>query len=78
MRYIIFSTCLALAGCGGQPVPPSKLVKPADALMVPPGQLPNIREGDDVAQHAATVRKLYGKESSKLRRLQRWVHTATK
>lgn len=78
MRYVLFATCLALAGCGGQPVPPSKLVKPADALMVAPGQLPNIREGDDVAKHAATVRKLYGKEASKLRRLQRYVRTVTK
>ena len=74
----IMANVTLLCGCGGQPVPPSKLVKPADVLMVPPGQLPNIREGEDVAQHAATVRRIYGREASKLRKLQRYVRTVTK
>ena len=69
---------IALCGCSGPPVPPSKLVGPASVLMVAPERLPSISEGDDLVQHTATVRKLYGREARKLRRLQRWVRTATK
>lgn len=78
LRYTSAFLCLTLAGCGGQPVPPSKLVGPASVLMVAPQRLPSISEGDDVVQHAATVRKMYSKEANKLRRLQRYVRMATK
>lgn len=78
MRILIVGAVLALAGCGGPPVPPSKLVGPAAVLMIPPEPLPMIAEGDDLVRHTATVRRLYGKEARKLRRLQRYVRTATK
>ena len=78
IRYSSAFLCLTLAGCGGSPVPPSKLVGPASVLMVAPEPLPSISAGDDLVQHTATVRKMYGKEARKLRRLQRYVRTATK
>jgi hypothetical protein len=68
----------ALAGCAETPVPPSKLAKPASTLMVPPQELPDIFDGDDIGQHAIVVRSMYGKEAGKLRRLQRYVRTVTK
>lgn len=66
-----------LAGCSGKPVPPSKLVRPAVGLMVAPGYLPDLREGEDIGQHAQKVRRMYGHETLKLRRLQRYVRTVT-
>lgn len=77
MRYCLLGV-LALAGCAGSPVPPSKLEKPAAALMIEPARLPDLVAGEDIALHAVKVRKLYGHEASKLRRLQRWVRTVTK
>lgn len=78
MRYAILAACLLLAGCGGKPVPPSKLAKPSAMLMVAPGTLPDLREGDDIGQHAIAVRRMYGREATKLRGLQRYVRTVTK
>ena len=77
-KFACAAFCVALAGCGGGPVPPSKLTGPAAALMVPPASLPDIREGDDLGQALAGTRKMYGHEASKLRRLQRYVRTVTK
>lgn len=68
----------ALSGCAGAPVPPSKLVKPAAALMVPPETLADIGEGDDLGEVLAHTRRSYGREATKLRRLQRWSRTVTK
>lgn len=67
-----------LCGCADKPVPPSRLAKPAAVLMQAPGSLPDLREGDDIGQHAVIVRKMYGKEANKLRRLQRYVRTVTR
>ncbi len=78
MRYALLLICCCLAGCGGPPVPPSKLGKPAAALMVPPELLPDIREGDDLGQHVVRVRGMYGREATKLRRLQRYVRTVNR
>lgn len=75
---IAVAGCFVLTACGGPQVPPSKLVGPASILMVAPKPLPSISEGDDLFQHTATVRKMYGKEAKKLRRLQRYVRTANK
>jgi hypothetical protein len=73
MRAIVFSTLL-LAGCAGDvAVPPSKLEKPAAYLMVAPEPLFNVAAGDDYGQALVKTRKMYGKETSKLRRLQRWI-----
>lgn len=69
---------LALGGCATSPVPPSKLSKPASELMIAPGVLPDLFEGDDIGQHTIVVRRMYGKEATKLRRLQRYVRTVTK
>lgn len=66
------------AGCGGPPVPPSKLVKPASILMVPPEKLPAIKAGEDLGDVVAKTRRSYGREIAKLRRLQRYVHTVTR
>ena len=78
IKVAMLGVACLLGGCGGKPVPPSKLVKPSSMLMVAPGTLPDLREGDDVGQHAITVRRMYGKEASKLRRLQRYVRTVTR
>lgn len=78
MRLILTLSALAVAGCAAPPTPPSKLVKPAAALMVDPERLPDLHAGDDIGVHAMKVRKMYGHETSKLRRLQRWVRTVTK
>lgn len=75
--WAIFIAC-ALAGCGGGPVPPSKLSKPAAALMVPPETLADIQAGDDLGEVVARTRRSYGREATKLRRLQRWARTVTK
>lgn len=77
MQRLIILIALALAGCGGSPVPPSKLRLPAESLMVAPAALPDLAEGGDIGQHAVTIRKMYGHEASKLRRLQRYVRTVT-
>lgn len=69
---------IALCGCASTPTPPSKLVRPASVLMIAPEPLPDVREGDDLAVHVATTRRMYGREASKLRRLQRYVRTVTK
>lgn len=78
LRALTLIVVLSLAGCADSPVPGSKLVGPAAVLMVAPDPLPDIKEGEDVARHAIKVRKMYGKEASKLRRLQRWVRVVTK
>lgn len=78
IRGIVLAAALTLSGCGGPQVPPSKLVRPADALMVPPAYLPDIVEGEDIGRYAGKVRGMYGKEAKKLRRLQRYVRTVTK
>ena len=75
--FLILAVVL-VSGCGGKPVPPSKLVRPANALMVPPAYLPDIQEGEDVGRYAGKVRGMYGREAHKLRRLQRYVRTVTK
>lgn len=78
-KLIMMAIVCTLSACGGPPQPPpSKLIKPAGYLMVAPGALPDLLEGDDVGQHAITVRRLYGREAGKLRRLQRYVRTVTK
>ena len=73
---LVFPLCLA--GCATAPVPPSKLSKPASALMVAPELLPDLFEGDDIGHHAVIVRRMYGKEATKLRRLQRYVRSGFK
>ncbi len=78
MRAIVFGTLL-LAGCAGDVgVPPSKLEKPAAYLMVAPEPLFNVAAGDDYGQALVKTRKMYGKETAKLRRLQRYVRVITK
>lgn len=76
--FVLVVIAFFLTACGGAPVPPSKLVKPSASLMIAPEMLPRISEGDDIVQHTATVRKMYSKETGKLRRLQRWVRTVQK
>lgn len=78
IRALPLMGVICLAGCGGPPVPPSKLKSPAAVLMVAPEPLRDIQQGEDVANHAIKVREMYGKEASKLRRLQRWVRVVTK
>jgi hypothetical protein len=83
MRTIVFiSSMLAIVvigGCSGDvAVPPSKLEKPAAYLMVAPEPLFNVAAGDDYGQALIKTRKMYGKETSKLRRLQRYVRVITK
>lgn len=76
---MLIAMFLLLAGCADSTgVPPSKLVKPSSMLMVPPEPLIDIVPGDDVVVHALRVRRQYSKETSKLKRLQRWVRTVTK
>lgn len=77
-KLSLITIVCTLGGCATSPVPPSKLSKPASELMIAPGVLPDIFEGDDVGQHAIRVRRMYGKEATKLRRLQRYVRTVTK
>ena len=77
-KFTALALACALAGCATYPVPPSKLSKPASALMVAPEVLPDLFEGDDIGHHAVIVRRMYGKEAGKLRRLQRYVKTVTK
>lgn len=67
-----------LCACGGPPTPPSKLVQPAKRCMVAPGKLAIPQAGDDLTVHYAAAVKSYGRETSKVRCLQKWVRTATK
>ncbi len=76
---MLIAMFLLLAGCADSTgVPPSKLVRPSSMLMIAPAQLPEIAPGDDVVVHALKVRRLYGRETSKLLRLQRYVRVITK
>ena len=78
-KIAILAIAAALSACGGPPQPPpSKLIKPASSLMVAPGALPDLMEGEDIGQHVVQVRRMYGREAGKLRRLQRYVRTVTK
>lgn len=79
MKRLIVCACVAVAGCADTaPVPPSKLARPAAALMVTPEPLSQVQAGDDLYQSHARLRRSYGRETSKLKRLQRWVRTVTK
>ena len=77
-KLALITIACTISGCSTSPVPPSKLSKPASELMIAPGVLPDLFEGDDIGQHTIVVRRMYGKEATKLRRLQRYVRTVTK
>ena len=81
MRRNVFAVgfAIGLSGCAGDvPVSPSRLEPPASYLMIPPAPLPDVKAGDDYGQALIATRKQYGKETSKLRRLQRYVRVATR
>lgn len=76
MKHSLFVLCcaLSLAGCAGT-LSPSQLEPPAAALMKPPAKMPEIKAGDDLVQHHATLRRLYATETDKQRRLQKYIKT---
>jgi hypothetical protein len=78
IRYILIASGLFLSGCADAPFDTSELVKPSARCMVAPGALPKLKEGDDAVQSYASVVRSYGRETSKLRCLQRYVRTVTK
>lgn len=81
MRTIFVVCCaylsIALAGCAGS-VTPSQLEPPAAALLVPPKPLSDPKKGDDLVVLHKQIRRDYAAETSKLRRLQKYVTTVTK
>lgn len=78
MRALIVLLGAALCACGGPPTPPSKLVGPSKRCMVPPESVHPLGVGDDlVAAHGVLIRQ-YGRETSKVRCLQRWASAVTR
>lgn len=83
VRYNFAFLCIALvfavAGCGSAtPVPPSQLVQPAKRCVVAPERLSKLQPGEDLVPAYASVVRSYGRETSKLRCLQRWVKAVGK
>lgn len=66
---------VALAACGGPPVPPSKLGPPPARCMVSPASLPVSAPGDNLIEKHGQLRRQYAREASKLRCAQGYIRT---
>jgi hypothetical protein len=67
-----------LSGAGCVPAyDTSDLVHPSARCMTAPASLQALKEGDDLVQSYASVSRQYGRETSKLRCVQRWARTVT-
>ena len=76
---IIFLGFGVLAGCAPTAQPPTwQIAAPSSRLMVPPKPLTDVKEGDDLYEHAAVCRAEYGTETSKLTSLQQYVRVLRK
>jgi hypothetical protein len=79
VRYKYFFSYLAiaaiLAGCGGPPVPPSKLRPAPERCMVSPSGLPQLLPGQNLVESHAQLRRQYSREASKLRCAQAYIRT---
>lgn len=74
---LAFVQITALSGCGVV-APPSQLTGPAKRCMVAPQTLKGVPVGGDLVTEYSAVAQAYGRETSKLRCLQKWVRTVTK
>ena len=79
MKVVAICIALVLAGCAGNPQPPTwQIAAPAARLMTPAKPLPDVRENDDLYEHAAVCRAEYGTETGKLTSLQQYVRVLRK
>ena len=69
---VLLCAGLVLSGCG---INTAKLEPPAKVLMASPRKLPTPKAGDDLVPSHIHLRRQYATETSKYRRLQRWVRT---
>jgi hypothetical protein len=78
MRVIALSATTAamiICGCADIPYDTADLVPPARRCMVAPQSLTRLKAGDDLVQSYASAVRSYGRETSKLRCVQRWART---
>jgi hypothetical protein len=75
---LIVALCNCMGACADAPFDTSELVKPSPRCMVAPGALQTLKDGDDLVVAYASAARSYGRETSKLRCLQRYVRTVTK
>ena len=79
---ITFLTCsltvalVALAGCSGTQVPPSKIAMPSARLMADPDSLPVSKPGDNLVTEHLKLRRAYAYEIGRFRSLQRYTRIA--
>ena len=76
---ISIALTLAVAGCApGVNAPAAQIAKPRAELMVPPPNLPELAEGDDLFKSDGTCSAGYVLETGKLKGLQTYVRTIQK
>lgn len=73
LLLVFIALTVFLAGCSGNPVPPSKLEGPPPRLMLPPKKFPTLNAGDDAVQKLAEAAELHNREARRMRGLQQYV-----
>lgn len=76
-HIIALVAIIGLAGCSSGAIDPTGIRKPDAVLMLPPAPPEKLKVGDDLKLRYASLRRSYGRETARLRDLQRYVRTIT-